>query len=67
MFQLYRHGDRSPVFIYPRDPYSIDTWSQGLGWLSEVMLLPSFLSFIIHTFFSFLFRVPSTVAKLRGM
>ncbi|PVD30980.1 hypothetical protein C0Q70_10256 [Pomacea canaliculata] len=33
---LYRHGDRSPVSIYPKDPYQADVWPQGLGWLTEI-------------------------------
>lgn len=31
---LYRHGDRSPVTIYPKDPHQKDAWPQGMGWLS---------------------------------
>ncbi|KAK7457316.1 hypothetical protein BaRGS_00039229, partial [Batillaria attramentaria] len=32
---LYRHGDRSPVTVYPKDPHQAEEWPQGLGWLSE--------------------------------
>lgn len=31
---LYRHGDRSPVVIFPKDPNQADKWPQGLGWLT---------------------------------
>lgn len=33
---LYRHGDRSPVVIYPTDPNQADKWPQGLGWLTKI-------------------------------
>lgn len=32
---VYRHGDRSPVVIFPTDPNKEDKWPQGLGWLSK--------------------------------
>ncbi|KAL8602738.1 hypothetical protein ACOMHN_024300 [Nucella lapillus] len=32
---LYRHGDRTPVIIYPNDPHKENTWPQGLGWLTK--------------------------------
>lgn len=35
-FQLYRHGDRSPVKAYPQDPYQESAWPQGFGQLSQV-------------------------------
>ena len=35
-FQLYRHGDRSPVRIYPKDPHGATAWPEGLGELTNV-------------------------------
>ncbi|XP_045167982.2 lysosomal acid phosphatase-like [Mercenaria mercenaria] len=32
---VYRHGDRSPIVIYPTDINQVDKWPQGLGWLSK--------------------------------
>jgi hypothetical protein len=34
-FQLYRHGDRSPVRIYPKDPHGATAWPEGLGELTK--------------------------------
>ncbi|XP_071792093.1 LOW QUALITY PROTEIN: prostatic acid phosphatase-like [Asterias amurensis] len=31
---LYRHGDRTPVDVYPSDPHKADTWPEGLGQLT---------------------------------
>ncbi|KAL5006612.1 hypothetical protein ScPMuIL_015418 [Solemya velum] len=33
---VYRHGDRSPVNVFPTDPNTEAVWPQGLGWLSKV-------------------------------
>ncbi|BFY98825.1 hypothetical protein BsWGS_01866 [Bradybaena similaris] len=34
---LYRHGDRSPVFVYPTDiNQPAVTWPDGLGWLTNI-------------------------------
>ncbi|KAJ8413117.1 hypothetical protein AAFF_G00106990 [Aldrovandia affinis] len=32
---LYRHGDRSPVNVYPTDPNKESAWPQGLGQLTQ--------------------------------
>lgn len=36
---VYRHGDRSPVVIYPTDKNKVDKWPQGLGWLTKKGML----------------------------
>ncbi|XP_041367836.1 testicular acid phosphatase homolog [Gigantopelta aegis] len=36
---VYRHGDRSPIQIYPLDKHQLNNtpeWSDGLGWLSKL-------------------------------
>ncbi|XP_005096976.1 prostatic acid phosphatase [Aplysia californica] len=34
---LYRHGDRSPAYIYPKDIHQVPgSWPDGLGWLSNI-------------------------------
>lgn len=37
-FQIYRHGDRTPIEPYPTDPYKKDHWPEGLGQLTKVSL-----------------------------
>nr|XP_042904495.1 testicular acid phosphatase homolog isoform X1 [Parasteatoda tepidariorum] len=34
--QLYRHGDRSPIYMYPNDPNPKGIWPEGLGALTEL-------------------------------
>ncbi|GFR82521.1 lysosomal acid phosphatase [Elysia marginata] len=33
---VFRHGDRSPVEIYPKDNNQEDKWPMGLGWLTNI-------------------------------
>lgn len=34
--QIYRHGDRNPVQMYPGDQYDISYWPEGWGQLNNV-------------------------------
>ncbi|XP_061193974.1 prostatic acid phosphatase-like [Saccostrea echinata] len=33
---VYRHGDRSPVAVFPSDTHKENVWPNGLGWLSKI-------------------------------
>lgn len=37
-FQIHRHGDRTPIDFYPRDPYrNSSLWPDGFGQLTKVI------------------------------
>uniref|UniRef100_A0A0R3RM14 acid phosphatase n=1 Tax=Elaeophora elaphi TaxID=1147741 RepID=A0A0R3RM14_9BILA len=36
LLQLWRHGDRSPLIIYPNDPHRESVWPNGIGELTEI-------------------------------
>jgi hypothetical protein len=34
---IWRHGDRTPIKIWPNDPNQEESWPEGLGQLTVVM------------------------------
>lgn len=45
--QVYRHGDRAPVAVFPNDRYQADSWPDGLGMLTHVSHIISGSKYII--------------------
>jgi hypothetical protein len=51
LFQIYRHGDRTPIDPYPNDPYQKNYWHEGLGQLTKVsFVLFTYTYLHIHTY-----------------
>ena len=46
--QIFRHGDRSPVNVFPTEPNKENTWPQGFGQLSVVRFPALFYSITLR-------------------